>query len=108
MEQYHHNEKFSSHQLEKFSRVFKNHPELIDEDPDQFVIHTTDENGKEKTINVIKREEIPLVIDHQRRHIIGIDIEHYIDAIIQYPNLTAKEALIKSGKGEIYKELGAK
>ncbi len=89
--------KYTSEQVERFNKIIEKNG-LVDENPDEFIFHITNENGKEKIIHLAKKEEIDLVIGKDKRgdnRTIGIDIEDAVEAIKNFPELSFKEALIK-------------
>lgn len=92
--------KYTQEQIERFNKIIEEHG-LVDESPDEFIFHTTDENGKEKKIHLIKKEAIDLKAGKDKKgkdKFISIDIEDAVEAIKNFPNLTLKEALFESGK----------
>lgn len=89
--------KYTPEQVERFNKIIEKNG-LVDENPDEFIIHATDENGKEKIIHLAKKEEIDLVIGKDKRgdkETIGIEIEDAVEAIKNFPEMSFKEALTK-------------
>lgn len=81
-------EKYTPEQIERFNKVMAEN-DLIDEDPDNFVIHSG-----EKIIRIAKKEAIDLAMDNKR--VMGVPIEEAVKAICKYPDLPFSEALKKS------------
>lgn len=87
MEQYKLPDKFTPEQIKKFNKIIQENG-LVDEHPDQFVIHC-----KDKKIFIIKKDGLDVKIGE--KHYISVPIEKIIRATVKYPDLQTKEALDK-------------